>query len=439
MRIAYLDCATGISGDMTLGALIDAGVDANAVRAAVEALGLPDVELEIRSVGKGGFRATKVDVRHPEQHAHRHLSDIQRILDNAGPALTNSQRELAGEIFRAVAEAEAHVHGMSIEMVHFHEVGAIDSIVDIVGAAVGFDLLGADSVLCSKVPTGRGQVQIDHGVCQVPTPGTAELLKGVPLVDVPIDAELTTPTGAAILQVMVDSFAPLPEMTIEAIGYGAGAKDFPGRANLLRLIVGETHASPHRDVVCRLETNLDHVSAEVVGHAKQRLLAAGALDAWSTPIQMKKDRPGVMLCVLCHPSDADALEELLFTETGTLGIRRDLIQRSRQERAACMVETSFGRIAGKIAWRPGQPLQFTPEYEDCARVSHESSLALKEVQRAAAAAFDAEAIELSEDAADALGLLRTDDHDSGHDHDCEHKHDRDHCHDLDHGHDHDHG
>jgi uncharacterized protein (TIGR00299 family) protein len=304
MRIAYLDCATGISGDMMLGALLDAGVDADLVRAAIDALDLPGVALEIRSVVNGGFRATKVDVRHPKQHAHRHLSDIHEILDNAGSALTDDQRDLAASIFQAVAEAEARVHGMSVDSVHFHEVGAIDSIVDIVGAAVGFDILGADTVICSRVPTGRGHVKIDHGVCQVPTPGTAELLKGVPLVDVPLDAELTTPTGAAILRTMVDSYGPLPEMTIESIGYGAGTMEFPDRANVLRLYVGETHESPLRDTVTLLETNLDTVSGEVLGYTKQRLLAAGALDVYSTSIQMKKDRPGVVLSVLCRPEDA---------------------------------------------------------------------------------------------------------------------------------------
>jgi hypothetical protein len=436
MRVAYLDCSTGISGDMTLGALLDAGVDRQSVLEAIDALNLTGVTLEIRNVVKGGFRATKVNVRHPEQHAYRHLSDIHQILDEAGPALTDSQKHLAKQIFQAVAEAEACVHGMSVETVHFHEVGAIDSIVDIVGAAIGFDLLGADTILCSRVPTGRGQVKIDHGVCQVPTPGTAELLKGIPLVDVAIDAELTTPTGAAILKVMVDGFVPLPDLTIDTIGYGAGTKDFRDRANVLRLIVGETQESPHRDVVTRLETNMDTVSGEVLGHTTRRLLAAGALDVYSTSIQMKKDRPGVMLSVLCRPEDADSLENILFMETGTLGIRRSQVERSKQSRAACTVNTPWGPVAGKIAWRPGQPLQFTPEYEACAKLAEEAGLALREAYRAANAAFDAEEIDLSDEALEELGLAH--DHDCGHDHDHDCGHDHDHG-DHDHRHDHDHG
>ena len=269
----------------------------------------------------------------------------------------------------------------------------------------------------------------------MPTPGTAELLKGVPLVDVPVDAELTTPTGAAILRVLVDDFAALPEMTIEAIGYGAGTKDFPDRANVLRLIVGETAANPSRDVVCLLETNLDSVTGEVLGYAQRRLLAAGALDVYSTAIQMKKDRPGVMLSVVALPAQADALETILFDETGTLGIRRQMIERTKQSRAACTVHTEWGPVQGKIAWRPGQPLQFTPEYEACVQLAAEAGLSLREAYRAAAAAFDAEEIELSDEAMESLGLLH--DHDCGHDHDHDCGHDHDHGHDHRHDHDHD--
>lgn len=438
MRIAYLDCSTGISGDMTLAALLDAGVPVEAVRQALDALQLPGVALEVREVLKGGFRAAKVDVRHPEQHAHRRMKDIRRILDAAGPALTDSQRQLALDIFEAVAEAEARVHGSTVDQVHFHEVGAIDSIFDIVGAAVGFDLLAADTVVCSRIPTGRGQVCIAHGVCTVPTPGTAELLKGMPLVDLAVDAELTTPTGAAIVRVLADAFGPLPDMTVEAVGYGAGTMDLPDRANVLRLFVGESRESPLRDVVCLLETSLDNVTGEVLGHVKQQLLNAGALDVYSTSIQMKKDRPGVLLSVLTRPADAERLESLIFTETGTLGIRRALLERSKQSRTACTVHTPWGPVQGKIAWRPGHPLQFSPEYSDCARLAEEAGLPLRDALRAAATAFDAEEIDLSPEAIEALGAGPAHDHDCGHDHDAGHDHDHDHRHDHDHDHRHDH-
>ena len=280
MRIAYLDCSTGISGDMTLGALIDAGVDAAAIRAGIDSLGLPGVRLVTSVVMKCGFRATHVRVEHPDQHAHRHLHEIVKIIDGA-KALTVPQRTLAKDIFARIAAAEAKVHGTTVDKIHFHEVGAIDSIVDIVGAAIAFDLLRADEIVSSPIPTGRGQVKIAHGVCTVPTPGTAELLKGIPLVDVPVEAELTTPTGAAILKSLVTRYSALPPMTIEAIGYGAGSRDFPDRANLLRLFVGESTTLPESDEVIQLETNLDDVSPEVVGYTKQKLFEAGAVEVFT--------------------------------------------------------------------------------------------------------------------------------------------------------------
>src|SRR5579871_4722576 len=231
---------------MTVAALIDAGIDFETIRVAIDSLGLPGVRLTTQAVMRCAFRAVHLKIEHPEQHAHRHLADIVKLIDGAR-AVTPRQKDLAKRIFRAIAEAEARVHGTTVEKIHFHEVGGIDSIVDIVASAVGFDLLGADEVVCSPVPTGRGQVRIAHGVCTIPTPGTAELLKGVPLADVPIDAELTTPTGAAILKTVVDRFGPLPEMSIQSIGYGAGTKDFPERANLLRLFVGTAETPADSD------------------------------------------------------------------------------------------------------------------------------------------------------------------------------------------------
>ena len=428
MRIAYLDCSTGISGDMTLGALIDAGVDAAIIRAAVDSLGLAGVKLVTQNVMKEGFRATHVRVEHPEQHAHRHLADIHAIIDRAG-GITPSQRDLARRIFAAVAEAEARVHGTTLDRIHFHEVGAIDSIVDIVGAAVGFDVLGADLIVSSRVPTGRGQVRIDHGVCTVPTPGTAELLKGIPLVDVPIEAELTTPTGAAILKTVVDRFGPLPEMSIQSIGYGAGTKDFPERANLLRLFVGTAEARADSDYVTLLETNLDDVSAEVIGYAKRRLLEAVALDVFSTPIQMKKDRPGTLVSVLSRLHDVEKLESILFDETGTFGIRKSVVERSKRARREHTVQTSWGPVRGKLGWRHGEESLFTPEFEDCARLAAEKGVPLREIYRAAESAFQPSAV------ASAPQEPHTHRHDHGsHSHDHAHDHAHDHSHDH-----HDHG
>ncbi len=347
MRVAYLDCSTGISGDMTVAALIDAGVEFNALKTAIDSLGLAGVRMTTHEVMRCAFRTLHLKIEHPEQHAHRHLADIVKIVD-AATAVTPRQKDLAKRIFGAIAAAEAKVHGTTIDKIHFHEVGAIDSIVDIVAAAVGFDLLGADEIVCSPVPTGRGQVRIAHGVCQVPTPGTAELLRGMPLADVPVDAELTTPTGAAILKTLVTRFGPLPAMTIEHIGYGAGTKEFADRANALRLVVGTTADVPESDRVLVLETNLDDVSGEMIGYTKQKLLAAGARDVFSAAIQMKKDRPGTLLSVICRLEDGDRLEALLFGETGTFGVRRQVIERHKRVRQSCTVETPWGAVAGKL-------------------------------------------------------------------------------------------
>ncbi|HVJ69560.1 MAG TPA: nickel pincer cofactor biosynthesis protein LarC, partial [Caulifigura sp.] len=279
MRIAYFECATGLAGDMTLSALVDAGASWDAVTAGVASLGLPGVSLALLEVHRCGFRAKHLSVRHPEQHAHRHYSDIVELLDNSG--LAPRPRELAHRIFRAIAEAEAMVHGMPLEQVHFHEVGAIDSIVDIVGVAIAFSDLGVDQAWFNAIPTGRGSVKIDHGICAVPTPATAELLKGIPLADVPVEFELTTPTGAAIAKALSQGFGPQPPMTVDAIGCGAGTKDFRDRPNILRVFVGEAAVEADSDVVTLLETNLDDIPAEVIGYTTERLFAAGALDVYT--------------------------------------------------------------------------------------------------------------------------------------------------------------
>jgi uncharacterized protein (TIGR00299 family) protein len=445
VRIAYLDCASGISGDMTVAALIDAGVDHDTIVSGIRSLNLPGVSVHVDEVMRGGFRAKHFRVEHPEQHAHRHLSDIQRII-NKSEGLTHNQKDLALRIFSEVAQAEASVHGLSVEKVHFHEVGAIDSIVDIVAAAIGFDVLGVDEIVCSAIPTGRGQVRIAHGVCAVPTPGTAELLKGVPLADVPVEAELTTPTGAAIVKTVVDRFASsLPAMTVESIGYGAGTKDFPDRANLLRILVGDSpeDVAPG-DSVMLLETNLDDIPGEVIGYTKRALLAAGALDVYTTAIQMKKDRPGVILSVMCDPDQATKLETILFNETNTFGIRRQLIQRSVRQRMAYTVDSDFGPIKGKLGWRPDEPAIFTPEYDACVEIAKAHGLPLQDVYMAAKVAFLLEEHDEDDDCDDHDhdhddGHHHHDhDHDHSHDHDCGHDHDHDHSHDHDCGHDHDH-
>ncbi len=379
MRVAHFDCFSGISGDMVLGAVVDAGISADAIRTALDSLGLP-IRLEIEKVKRCGFAATKATVEAADQEDYRFLPDVEAIL--AKGALSPKQRELATTIFRKVAVAESTVHGMPLERVHFHEVGALDSIADIVGAAVGLDLLGVERFTSSPVPTGSGTVKCAHGIMPVPTPGTAELLKGVPLAPSVVKTELTTPTGAAILTTVVSEWTATPAMTIERIGSGSGTKDFIEQPNILRLMVGT--ANPDREVgsetdtVAVLETNLDDITPEVIGYAIERLFAAGALDVFAGPIQMKKNRPGVLLSVICEREKVAELEAILFRETGTFGVRRTTATRTKLRREAVTVQTPWGPVRAKRGWREGLEV-LTPEYEDCARVARDHNVSLRDV------------------------------------------------------------
>jgi uncharacterized protein (TIGR00299 family) protein len=384
VRVAHFDCFSGISGDMTLAALIDAGVDAKAIRQAVDSLGLP-IRLEVEKVRKGGFAATAVRVEAPEEHGHRFLPDVEEILQRGN--LTARQRDLALRIFRRLAEAEAAAHGLLLENVHFHEVGALDSIADIAGTAVGLDLLGVDRFTSRSVPTGSGMVKCAHGLMPIPAPGTAALLKGVPLAPSSIKAELTTPTGAAILTTVVQEWVDQPIMTVQHIGHGAGRREFVEQPNLLRLFVGTAASPAESDQVWVVETNLDDLPAEVIGYCYDLLLAAGALDVFSVPVVMKKNRPGVLLTVLAPEATLSAVEEVLFRETTTFGIRRHLASRHKLQRRACTVTTPWGPVQGKLGWQEGRLPLFSPEYEACARVARQHGVALREVYLQAQRAY----------------------------------------------------
>lgn len=382
VRALHFDCFSGISGDMTLAALIDAGADAQAIRVGLDSLGLP-IQMNVEAVRKGGFAALQVTIDAPEENEHRFLPDVEAILSRG--RLTERQCELALRIFRRLAEAEAAAHGMPLDRVHFHEVGALDSIADIAGVAIGLDLLGAERITSRSVPTGTGMVKCAHGLMPIPTPGTAALLRGVPLAATNIRGELTTPTGAAILTTVVQEWVEGPVMMVERIGNGAGQRDLLDQPNLLRLFVGtvaETTPAGETDQVWMLETNLDDVPAEVVGYCFDQLFAAGALDVFNVPIQMKKSRPGMMLCVLAAESALPALEEVLFRETATFGVRRYPVQRHKLQREARSVQTPWGPIQGKRGWHQGGVDVFTPEYEDCARVARQNGIPLREVYAA---------------------------------------------------------
>ncbi|HBE66901.1 MAG TPA: nickel pincer cofactor biosynthesis protein LarC [Planctomycetaceae bacterium] len=393
MRIAYLDTASGIAGDMTLCALIDAGADPDYIMDQVGSLGLGDVRLEITETMRHCFRALRLDVKHPSEHAHRHLSDIEKLI--ASSTLTDRESDLALRMFRRLGEAEAKVHGTSLEQVHFHEVGAIDSIVDIVGVSVALCNLQIEQIVASPPPTGTGRIRIAHGPVDVPAPATAELLKGLPIRASDIEAELTTPTGAAILATLADGFGAMPTMRLLSTGYGAGHKDLGEQANILRVYIGESTSSTENrglldeESVVLLETNIDDATAEQIGFAIDQLWQAEPLDVYTTAIQMKKGRPAVMLSVLCRPKQQTALSSHMLALTGSLGVRVQPLRRYAVPREIINVSTRWGEAQAKLSWHDyggGQTVHVSPEFESCRRLATDNQCSLQQAFRAVEAA-----------------------------------------------------
>jgi len=442
MRIAYLECFSGMSGDMFLGALIDAGISSRLLEETVTALGV-GARLEISRVVRSGISATKVDVwvdgekdlpreeywkkqdvaraptpakadnehdhhhdhehphthKHahdnettgagaPQEHAHSHgrgLSEIREIISKT--AISDTAKKTAIAIFEALGTAEAQIHATSIEKVHFHEVGAVDAMVDIVCAAVGAEALGVDEIVCSPLNVGGGSVKCAHGTFPVPAPATVALLTNAPVYSSGVQAELVTPTGAAIVKTLVKRFAAFPEMKIEKSGYGAGSREFPGHPNVVRLTIGEVAstlaAKTAFETVTVLEANLDDLNPQVFGYVMDRLLEEGALDVFGMPVQMKKNRPGTLLTVLCRPEDASKLTQLIFTETTTLGVRRRDEVRQTLARRWENVRTQWGEVRIKIASMNGTVTNYAPEYEDCRRIATEHHVPLKTVMQEA--------------------------------------------------------
>jgi uncharacterized protein (TIGR00299 family) protein len=450
MRIAYLECFSGMSGDMFMGALIDAGVPPQTLEETVAALDV-GARLEISRVVRSGISATKVDVwvngekdlpreeywkrqehdhehaehshehdhehehhdhehqghthshsgetrtrvSEPHEHSHSHshgrgLADVRQIISAA--SISERSKKSAIAIFEALGRAEAKIHNTSIESVHFHEVGAVDAMVDIVCAAVGAEALCVDEIVCSSLNVGGGMVKCAHGTFPVPAPATVELLAGAPVYSSGLQAELVTPTGAAIVKTLASRFAAFPEMKIEKSGYGAGSRDFPGHPNVVRLTIGESAAhsvaaKTTSETVRVLEANIDDLNPQVFGYVMDRLLQEGALDAFGMPVQMKKSRPGMLLTVLCKPEDASKLIQLIFTETTTLGVRgRDEIRQTLARRWET-VRTEWGEVRIKIASMNGTVTNYAPEYEDCRRIAGEHHVPLKTVMQEAARAY----------------------------------------------------
>jgi uncharacterized protein (TIGR00299 family) protein len=391
-RIAHFDCASGASGDMILGALVDLGLPLARLDQALESLKLPGVRLEARHVMRSGLQATKVDVietaghqTHHGHHAHRGLREIERLLEAS--ALGAPVKERCQKLFLRLAEAEGVVHGVSPEAVHFHEVGAIDSIVDIVGGVFGLLELGAERFSATPLNLGAGNVTMSHGTFPVPPPATALLVKGVPVYG-DGDGELLTPTGALLLTGFVSHYGPMPLLRAEAVGHGAGTRETPGRPNVLRLTVGDEESRGHAERVLLLETEVDDTTGQFLGMLLEHLLAAGALDAFLTPILMKKGRPGTLISVLSATEKRGAIEEMLFRETTTLGVRCQEWERTTLERTLVPVNTAFGEIRVKIGRRGGMVYNAQPEFEDCRRAADGTGASVKDVWAAALAAFE---------------------------------------------------
>jgi len=392
MKRAYLDGSSGISGDMFLGALVDAGISAQQLLAELKKIPLGFYELKRTRAVRGGLVGTRLEVKVPAQGSHRHLAEIETLI--AGAGLSESVQAKARAIFHRLAEAEGKLHGKPPSEVHFHEVGAVDAIVDIVGASIGLELAGIGELFSSPLNVGGGRVEAAHGTLPVPAPATAELLKGVPVYSSGVEGELVTPTGAAIVSTLAKTFGPMPAMKVEQIGYGAGAMDFHGHPNVARLFIGEAadaetaHTGlPGDELVSVIEANLDDMSPQLYGYLVERALAKGALDVTCTAVQMKKGRPGIQVTVLSVPEKGDELAELLFAETTTIGLRIYEARRKVLERESAEVETPYGRVRMKVAKCNGRVLNVAPEYDDCQRVAREKSVPLKEVMLAAQSAY----------------------------------------------------
>ncbi|MBI1872648.1 MAG: nickel pincer cofactor biosynthesis protein LarC [Acidobacteria bacterium] len=411
--ILYFDCFSGASGDMVLGALLDAGLPIDELRRALGSLPLAGVDIDAERVSRGGVAATKFRVldgsahgadhdrgdRHPDHqqqhdqhHAHhtghqpqRQLREILELVDRS--ALSLRAKDRAGRLFRRLAEVEAAIHQMPVEQVHLHEVGALDSIVDIVGAVHGLEWFGVDRMLASPLNVGGGTVKTAHGVLPVPAPATLRLLEGMPIYSTGVSAELVTPTGALLIGEYAQSFGPIPPMRVRAIGYGAGDRDLGDRPNLLRVLVGEETADQAVQRAVVIEFEVDDMNPQIFGPLMEQLYAAGAFEVLYAPVQMKKNRPGTLVTVVAAPSTRDALNTVIFRETTTIGVRFHEVDRECLDRVLVPVQTPLGEIRFKLARRAGVLVNAAPEFDDCARIAREAGLSLKEVQAAALKAY----------------------------------------------------
>ena len=405
-RILYFDCFSGASGDMILGALLDAGLPLEQLRAAVGSLALDGVTLEAERVDRSGIGATKFRVRgaaqdrghdhdggphhhgphhHHHEHGHRGLSEICALVDRS--ALSGSAKDRAKRLFRRLAETEADIHQRPVEEIHLHEVGAVDSIIDIAGAVFGLEWVGADRIVSSPLNVGSGTVTCAHGVLPVPAPATARLVLGAPVYSTGVEAELLTPTGALLVTDYASQYGPLPALRVRRVGYGAGDRDLPGSPNVVRVVIGDDDAGGHLQRIVVIESEIDDMNPQIFGVLMDRLHAAGALDVFYAPIQMKKNRPATLVSVVALPEDREALTALLFRETTTIGVRFKEMDRERLDRDQVTVETPLGPVRFKVARRDGNVVNASPEFDDCLQLAERHDLSVKAVQAIATKAY----------------------------------------------------
>lgn len=378
MKVAYLDCFSGISGDMFLGALLDARLPFEELKRAIDSLPLEGYSIKHEKVIKNGLSATDFSVLVDEHHhEHRNFSDIERVIKQG--QLNDQVKERSIQIFRSIAEVEGKIHNHAPEKVHFHEVGAVDSLIDIVGAAFGIDYLGIGSISSSRIPLGSGFIKSGHGRIPVPAPATISLLKGVPVYDSGLNTELVTPTGAALLKEFVSSFEGLPPMVVENVGYGAGSRDLPDRPNMLRIIIGSEKKDGQAETVVVLNANLDDTNPEWLGFIMEKLFKTGALDVVFFPIQMKKNRPGTQIEVIGRPQQKDELMDIIFRESSTLGIRFRYSERRVLERSQIKIQSPWGEIKAKKITRPDGTDFIQPEYDSCKKIAEEKGIPLRDI------------------------------------------------------------
>ena len=385
MKTGYFDCFSGVSGDMILGSIVDAGLKIEELQKGLSALKIDGYKVSAYKVKKEGIEGTKVDVIIPARPAGgeepsyslRKYKDIKAIITNS--AFDDLIKERMLKVFNRLAEAEARVHGTDIEVVSFHEVGAMDAIIDVAGTILGLHILGIEKVLSSPINTGSGFFDSHHGVFPIPAPATMEMLKGFPIYSSGINKELATPTGVALLTTLADRFCPLPVLEVVDVGYGAGTWDLHGSPNLLRLVIGETKEFPSSETIILIETNIDDLNPQIYEYLMDRLFGAGALDVYLAPIIMKKGRPGVILSAMMEKGVVERVMRIVFEETGTLGIRIREVERIRIQREIREIDTAWGRIRIKIASQNGQVIGVSPEYEDCKKIAEEKGIPLRMV------------------------------------------------------------